>query len=84
MLAYEALPLLTAKWAKNSDSHRQCIMQRAPRLKKRPKSLSISEETGSFFAPCGFSSSAARAGDSVSELKAEITVEIAMVNANCL
>jgi len=37
MLAYEALPLLTAKWAKNSDSHRQCIMQRAPRLKKRPK-----------------------------------------------
>jgi len=23
MLAYEALPLLTAKWAKNSHSHRQ-------------------------------------------------------------
>ena len=37
MLASEALPLLTAKWAKNSDSHRQCIMQRAPRLKKRLK-----------------------------------------------
>ena len=30
------------------------------------------------------SSSAASAGDSVSELIAEITVEIAMVSANCL
>jgi hypothetical protein len=31
-----------------------------------------------------FSSSAANAGDSVSELIAEITVEIAIVTANCL
>ncbi len=30
MLAYEALPLLTAKWAKNSHSHRQCIMKERP------------------------------------------------------
>ena len=34
-------------------------------------------------ASCGFSSSAASAGDSVSELNAEITVEIAIVSANC-
>ena len=33
--------------------------------------------------PCGFSSSAASAGDSVSETKQEIAVEAAMVTANC-
>ena len=38
----------------------------------------------SFFAPRGCSKMAASAGDSVSELKAEITVEIAIVTANCL
>jgi hypothetical protein len=54
------------------------------RLKKPPKARSISHDSLSGFAPCGFSSSAARAGDSVSELKAEMTVEIAMVSANCL
>ena len=32
---------------------------------------------------CGWSSSAHRAGLSVSELKAEISVEMAMVSANC-
>jgi hypothetical protein len=37
----------------------------------------------SFGASCDFSSNAASAGDSVSELMAEITVEIAMVSANC-
>ena len=36
------------------------------------------------FASWPLSSSAASAGDSVSELKAEITVEMAMVIANCL
>ncbi len=36
----------------------------------------------SFGAPCAFSSSAASAGESVSELIAEITVEIAIVSAN--
>ena len=35
-------------------------------------------------APCGLSSSADSAGLSVSELIAEITVEIAIVSANCL
>jgi hypothetical protein len=35
-------------------------------------------------APCGCSSLAASAGDRVSELMAEITVEMAMVTANCL
>ncbi len=35
-------------------------------------------------APSGFSSSAARAGERVRELNAEITVEIAIVSANCL
>ena len=35
------------------------------------------------FAPCGFSSTAARAGESVRELNAEITVEMAIVSANC-
>ena len=38
----------------------------------------------SFGASCDLSRSAASAGDSVSELMAEITVEMAMVNANCL
>ena len=38
----------------------------------------------SFFAPWPLSSSAASAGESVSELKAEMTVENAMVSANCL
>ena len=33
---------------------------------------------------CGLSSSVHRAGLSVSELKAEITVEAAIVKANCL
>ncbi len=33
---------------------------------------------------CGFRMSAARAGDSVSAFSAEITVEAAMVSANCL
>ena len=34
MLAYEALPLLTAKRAKNSHSRRQCIMQRVSPLEE--------------------------------------------------
>ena len=38
----------------------------------------------SFSASCGRSSLAASAGDRVSELIAEITVEMAMVTANCL
>ena len=42
-------------------------------------------EKNAFFSPvCFFSSRAASAGDSVSELTAEITVEMAMVIANCL
>ena len=38
----------------------------------------------SFFSPWLFSSNAASAGESVRELKAEMTVEKAMVSANCL
>ncbi len=38
----------------------------------------------SFGASWDFSSNAAKAGDSVNELNAEITVEIATVSANCL
>ena len=38
----------------------------------------------SFGASCGLSRMALSAGDRVSELNAEITVEIAMVTANCL
>jgi hypothetical protein len=34
-------------------------------------------------APCGRNITAARAGDSVSELIADRTVEIAIVSANC-
>ncbi len=40
--------------------------------------------SASFGASWDFSSTAASAGDSVSELNAEITVEIATVSANCL
>src|SRR5688572_12790687 len=50
----------------------------------QPNTLSIPRESASFFAPCGFSNSADNAGLKVSELKAEMTVEIAIVIANCL
>ena len=60
-------------------------------LKKRlngpntqPNARSIRRDSISFGASCDFSSFAARAGDRVSELIAEITVEIAIVTANCL
>jgi len=49
-----------------------------------PNSLSSILEKRSFGASWLRSNTAARAGDKVSELKAEITVEIAMVKANCL
>ncbi len=41
-------------------------------------------ESQSFGASWPRSSSADKAGDSVSELKAEMMVEMAMVSANCL
>lgn len=60
-------------------------------LKKRlngrnnqPNKRSINRDGPSFGASCGLSSMAASAGDRVSELIAEITVEMAMVTANCL
>ena len=40
--------------------------------------------SASFGSSRPFSSRAARAGESVSELTAEITVEMAIVTANCL
>jgi hypothetical protein len=52
------------------------------RAKKRPNSLSMPRVSASGLASCGLSSTAARAGESVSELNAEITVEMAMVKAN--
>ena len=50
----------------------------------QPKILSIHRVSASFGAACDLSSSAASAGERVSELIAEMTVEIAMVSANCL
>src|SRR4029077_6744593 len=52
-------------------------------LKSHPSNPSIIRWNKSFFAPPGFRSRAARAGDSVSELSAEIAVETAIVSANC-
>src|SRR5437879_12382960 len=51
-------------------------------LKNHPSNPSIIRWNKSFFAPRGFRSRAARAGDRVSELSAEIAVETAMVSAN--
>ncbi|MNN91447.1 hypothetical protein D3C81_2095650 [compost metagenome] len=49
-----------------------------------PNILSSTLEKRSFGASWPLSNTAASAGDRVRELKAEITVEIAMVRANCL
>jgi hypothetical protein len=49
----------------------------------QPNTKSIPRWNRSGASPCGFSSKAASAGDSVNEFTAEITVLIAMVNANC-
>src|SRR5437879_13371092 len=51
-------------------------------LKSHPSNPSIIRWNESFSAPRGLRSSAARAGESVSELRAEIAVETAMVSAN--
>src|SRR5207244_13019122 len=51
-------------------------------LKNHPSNPSIIRWNGSFSAPRGLRSNAARAGESVSELSAEIAVETAMVSAN--
>src|SRR5437588_10945223 len=51
-------------------------------LKNHPSNPSIIRWKESFFAPPGWRSRAARAGDSVSELSAEIAVETAIVSAN--
>jgi len=51
---------------------------------EQPINRSIPRVKASFGASWDFSSNAARAGDSVNELNAEITVEIATVSANCL
>src|SRR5690349_18779128 len=51
-------------------------------LKNHPSNPSIIRWNKSFFALRGLRSSAARAGESVSELSAEIAVETAMVSAN--
>src|SRR5437879_13312954 len=51
-------------------------------LNNHPSNPSIIRWNKSFFAPRGLRSRAASAGDSVSELSAEIAVETAMVSAN--
>ena len=51
-------------------------------LKNQPKTRSHTRVNQSFGASCGLSSSAQRAGASVSELKAEINVDTAIVIAN--
>ena len=51
-------------------------------LKNHPSNPSIIRWNGSFCAPRGLRSNAARAGESVSELSAEIAVETAIVSAN--
>src|SRR5438034_5304693 len=51
--------------------------------KNQPKRKSSSLPSRSFFAPRGGNRSAANAGLKVNELKAEITVETAIVKANC-
>ncbi|MNY62120.1 hypothetical protein D3C86_1988870 [compost metagenome] len=53
-------------------------------VKSQPRQAAISLSNLSFGAPWGTSSLAARAGERVSELIAEMTVEMAMVTANCL
>lgn len=50
----------------------------------QPKHLAIKRSNLSLGAEWGTNSFAARAGDRVSELMAEMTVEMAMVTANCL
>jgi hypothetical protein len=52
--------------------------------KNPPNSVSIPRVSQSLGASCGRNSRALSAGDRVSELKAEITVLIAIVTANCL
>ena len=54
------------------------------RRKNQPSAASMPRVRRSFLAACGRSSSAASAGERVSELNAEITVATAMVSANCL
>src|SRR5213078_4470417 len=51
-------------------------------LKNHPSNPSIIRWNESFFAPRGLRSSAARAGESVSELRAEIAVETEIISVN--
>lgn len=63
----------------------RAAQEKAVKRTENPAKQTIDQPVGrSFFAPCGFNSRAASAGESVSELMAEITVEMAMVTANCL
>ena len=59
------------------------VKNRLKSRKNQPNARSATRCTRSFGAPCGSSSRDASAGLSVSELKAEMTVEIAIVSANC-
>ena len=63
---------------------RRCRRSGTPRLKREEAAQEpihdAREPIG--LPPCGFSSTAASAGDKVRELNAEITVEMAIVSAN--
>ena len=59
------------------------VKKRLKPRKNQPNSVSATRCTRSRGAPCGSSNRDASAGLNVSELNAEITVEIAIVSANC-
>jgi len=63
--------------------NRHCRRVRNPveALEEATEQALDAAERPSAFAPCGFRSTAARAGDKVRELNADMTVEIAMVKA---
>ncbi len=54
------------------------------RAKKRPNTFCVMRVTASGASARPFNSQADSAGDSVSEFTAEMSVEMAMVTANCL
>jgi len=58
------------------------LKKRLKRVKNQPSERSIQTVSRSLGASCGRSSNAASAGERVSELNAEIIVEIAIVSEN--
>ena len=73
-----------AKRRARDENENQALSNRLNRWKNQPSTRSMPRVSASFGASWDFSRTAASAGDSVNELNAEITVEIATVSANCL